>query len=440
MKFLIFYYNCIRLKQNLRTNVFKIKNVLPVRYIFLFLIIIIPAILKAQLTAPGSRAVRYTSYPSAPGVKDPVFIYCKVTGNEKGSLQAVSPGGTGPFSFTWYRWSDATKSFSILIKPESGTFISSLTGLDEGGYRVHITDGTGYIKDLTAWIFLDKPTASAKLQNFTCDYVKLNGEGTSIDIFYYKNPINGDSIKLRNGYTFLWSSNPASAIPFPSLELNPVTYIPPLEDVTYRLQVVDSFSCNTESSFFYTSIHVKADFEVDPDKGEAPLEVTFTDKSIRGSIYKWEFGDHSKDSISSLKNPEPHIYFKPGEYLVKLTIESDKGCVDSLRFDKIVVDPSKLSIPNVFTPNGDNINDYFIVEAVSLRRLYVQVFSRSGMKVFDFTGEGETLRNWKGWDGNINDSSAKASPGIYYYIIQAIGWDDVVYNSKEYRGFLHLYR
>ena len=66
--------------------------------------------------------------------------------------------------------------------------------------------------------------------------------------------------------------------------------------------------------------------------------------------------------------------------------------------------------------------------------------ARSGKKVFDFTGEGETLQQWKGWDGNINDSSAKASPGIYYYVIQAIGWDDVVYNSKEYRGFLHLYR
>ena len=146
---------------------------------------------------------------------------------------------------------------------------------------------------------------------------------------------------------FLWSSIPASAIPFPNLELNPVTYIPPLEDVTYKLVVTDSMNCSSESSFFYESIHVKADFTADPVKGEAPLQVTFTDKSIRASTYFWEFGD-GKDSTSILKNPKPHVYYKPGEYSVKLTIRSDKGCEDSLRFDEIMVDPSKLAYSKCF--------------------------------------------------------------------------------------------
>ena len=171
------------------------------RKVFLFIAILIPAILEAQLTAPGRGAVRYTSYPSSPGVKDPVFIYCKAAGNEKGSLHAVSPGGTGPFSFTWYQWSNASKNFSIFIKTEVAVQESNLTNLNEGGYRVHITDGTGYVKDLTGWIFLDKPFAEAKLQNFTCDYVALNGKAAT-DPFYYKLPGSADTVKLRNGYTF----------------------------------------------------------------------------------------------------------------------------------------------------------------------------------------------------------------------------------------------
>lgn len=406
------------------------------RYFFLIIALILPVLSEAQLSAPGMNAVRYSSYPSAPTAKDPVFIYCNTSGSQQGALTATSPGGTGPFDFTWNKWSDITKSFSEFIKIETGVFSSSLTNLDEGGYRVTISGG--YSGNLTGWIHTDKPFSLAQLQNRTCDYVALKGRA-AIDTFYYRDPANGISVKLPNKVKFLWSSDPVSSIPFPDFEINPQTFIPPLVDVTYKLQVSDSFGCVNESSFFYESIHVKAEFSVDPVKGEAPLEVSFTDKSIRGSVYRWEFGD-GKDSISDLKNPEPHIYYKPGEYSVKLTIESPLHCIDSMRFDKIEVDKSKLDIPNVFTPDGDGLNDYFMVQKTSLRLLSVQVFSRSGLKVYSFYGEGEALREWTGWDGNVNNSSIKASPGVYFYLVRAYGWDDIDYNGEEYRGFFYLYR
>jgi gliding motility-associated-like protein len=333
-----------------------------------------------------------------------------------------------------------TKSFSISLPAGPGDTPSTRNNLDEGGYQVRITDGGGYDISLVAWIHLDKPFAEAKLQNYTCDYVALSGKA-AIDTFYYKDPANGLPVKLRNAFSFLWSSNPASSIPYPNIELNPVTFNPPLEDVVYKLQVTDSFLCVSESSFPYTSIHVKADFTFIPNQGEAPLEVTFTDKSVRAFKYKWDFGD---DSISVLANPPPHIYYRPGEYRVTLSIESDKLCrdvADSTKFDnRIKVDPSKLEIPNVFTPNGDSYNDFFIVESTSLRKISVKIFSRSGLMVYSFSGEGESLKNWQGWNGNINNSSTEASPGIYFYIISAQGWDDIVYDSDEFRGFLYLYR
>jgi gliding motility-associated-like protein len=389
----------------------------------------------AQISAPGLKTVRYTSYPSAPAIKDPVFIYCNTSGSQKGTLNASSPGGTGPFTFSWYKWSDITKSFSISFKTESGVFTSIANNLDEGGYKVVISGG--YDASFTGWIFIDGPHSLAELQNRTCDYVALKGQA-AIDTFYYRNISNGLPVKLPNGVSFLWSSDPVSSIPYPDFYLNPQTFNPPLVDVTYNLHVSDSFGCISESSFFYQSIHVKADFSVEPDKGSAPLEVTFTDKSVRASRYKWEFGD---TSTSKLNNPAPHIYYKPGEYSAKLTIESDLHCIDSMRLEKkIVVDPSELKIPNVFTPNGDGINDNFMVESKSLRNLNVEIFSQSGLKVYSFYGEKEILRDWTGWDGNVNSSSIKATPGVYFYIIRAYGWDDIKYDSKEYRGFVYLYR
>jgi gliding motility-associated-like protein len=382
------------------------------------------------------NSIRYTSYPSYPGVSDPVFVYCNLNGTVKGNLNAVSPGGTGPFTFSWYKWSNISQGFTVSMGSETGVMSSSLSNLDEGGYRVNITNASGYSSGLTGWIFIDKPLSLANLQNRTCDYVALSGKA-AVDTFYYNDPANGQRIRLPNGVRFLWSSDPVSAIPYPDIELNPQTFNPPLYDVTYKLLVTDSMTCSSESSFFYQSIHVKADFTVSPSTGEAPLEVTFTDRSVRAKNYFWEFGD---DSVSFLNNPEPHTYYIPDEYSVKLTVESELHCVDSMRFNNVVVNKSSLAIPNIFTPNDDGINDKFMVDKTSLRYISIVIFSRNGTKVYDFNGEGKVLKEWDGWNGNVGNTSAKASPGVYFYIVKALGWDDIKYDSKEYRGFVYLYR
>ena len=421
------------------------------RYFFLIIGFFLPLIAAGQLSAPGSRTVRQTAYPSLPAVHDPVFIYCNSSGSQKGELKAVSPKGTAPFNFNWYKWNDALNSFSDVIRTENGVASSDVNNLDEGGYRVIISGG--YDTTFTAWINIDKPVAVASLRNRTCDYVALSGN-VATDDFFYDDISTGNRIKLPNAVRFLWSSNPASVIPFPDFEKNPQTFTPPLVDVTYNLMVSDSFGCVSESSFFYESIHVKAEFTAEPVKGGAPLEVMFTDKSIRGNYkYTWNFGEKTpdgkkvpdwvvnKDSLFIFAEPVLHKYYIPGEYSVSLTIESDLHCIDSFRLEPdIEVEPSDLGIPNVFTPDGDGINDFFVPLSKSLRYISVEIFSRSGIRVYNFIGEGDELAAWKGWDGNVNESSAKASPGVYYYVIRALGWDDIRYDGKPQRGFVYLYR
>lgn len=412
-----------------------ILNFTGVRLSYLIFLLFLPAVVIAQISAPQSSAVRYTSYPSNPGKRDPVFVFCNASGSVQGSLTAVSPSGTGPFTFAWYRWNDASRSFSLPVGNETGVMSSTISGLEEGGYRVVIS-GNGYSGSFDAWVFTDSPSAEASLMNATCDYVALRGE-IAEDTYYYRDPSTGASVALPNGLRFLWSSDPASSIPYPDFDLTPQTFEPPLTDVTYLLTVTDSMGCSTGSSFFYESIHVKADFTVDPASGEAPLEVNFTDKSVRASKYNWEFGN---EEISELADPGPRTYYYPGQYSVKLVIESDLHCIDSMRYNYIIVEPSRLAVPNVFTPDGDGLNDMFVVDKRSLKYINVKIYSRSGLKVYSFDGEGDQLKEWEGWDGNVNNSSAKAGPGVYYYVIRAEGWDDVVYDNREYRGFVHLYR
>lgn len=398
----------------------------------------LPASLAAQISAPGAKSVRYTSYPSAPAVKDPIFFYCNATGTETAALSAQRSKRTGSYDFSWYKWNDGTGSFSNLLKTETGVSFSAVSGLAQGGYRVEIDSSSVKVEELTCWVFFDTPPiAEASLQQQLCNRVALAGRAeATTQNFFYRDPATAAPVTQKNAITFMWSSTPSSVIPYPDININPVTYTPPLEDVTYKL-AVNSLGCSNEASFFYESIHVNADFSLEPSEGEAPLEVSFTDKSIRGETYTWDFGD---DTISHLKNPPPHTYYKPGEYTVLLTIESTLHCIDSVRSEKITVLPSSLDIPNVFTPDDDGYNDRFRIESRSLRFVSMQVFSQSGIKVYGFSGEGERLKNWEGWDGKINNSSVEARPGIYFYIIRAYGWDDIKYDSREYRGFVYLYR
>lgn len=377
--------------------------------------------------------MRMTDYPVTLR-HDPVFVFCVNDATDTGSLTAASPGGTAPFTFVWTRYDQAGRSFTIPVKTETGV-TSTADGLPEGGYKVSISDGSGYSTELYAWVNLDKPVANAALLNFTCDYVALDGTKAP-DNFNYYDPSTGTARRLPNGVKHLWSSIPASAIPFPDLEIDPVTFSPPLVDVRYTLHVTDSFGCVSSSSFDYTSIHVKAEFTAEPAEGEAPLEITFTDKSVRALHYKWKFGD---DSVSVQPAPGTHTYYTPGVYYAVLSIESELTCSDSDSI-KITVYPSSLQIPNVFTPNDDGINDFFIPEKKSLKYLNLQIFAKSGHRVYSWEGDGMDLQDWQGWDGKINNSERRAVPGTYYYVMRAVGYDDVEYKGREYRGALYLFR
>jgi len=404
----------------------------------------------AQLTAPGSISVRGVTYPSVPGRKDQAFFYCNSLGTERGSLSASRSGHNGARTFSWYKWNDLTTSFSTLLQTDNNVSSSLISNLTAGAYKVEIDSLGTYDTMYVGWVFFDTPpVAGASLAQQLCYRVALNGTATpSTAGFTYKDINTGASLNLPNEVKHLWSSDPDSYIPAPDVYLSPVIqnypseppfvdYRLPLEDVTYKL-TVSTLGCSSESSFLYHTIHVKADYEAKPVQGQSPLEVEFTNKSIRGSIFTWNFGDKT---MSALENPDPHTYYVPGKYSVTLIIESDLHCIDSLRLDSLIyVEPSALDIPNAFTPNDDGYNDRFMVYGKSLRYVSMEIFSQSGMKVYGFSGEGDALKNWTGWDGNINNTSAKAAPGIYFYIIRALGWDDVNYDSKKYRGFVYLYR
>ncbi len=95
-------------------------------------------------------------------------------------------------------------------------------------------------------------------------------------------------------------------------------------------------------------------------------------------------------------------------------------------------------LPNIFTPNGDNKNDYFTPQINrSVEKVDMKIYNRWGNLVY------ETDDPAINWDGKHIDTGVLLQDGVYYYVCEIYGicWNE---NSPEeipwnLVGFLHMY-
>lgn len=86
-------------------------------------------------------------------------------------------------------------------------------------------------------------------------------------------------------------------------------------------------------------------------------------------------------------------------------------------------------IPNVFTPNGDGINDFFFINFNVVKNFKVEVFNRWGERVF----ESEDPKF--SWDGKYRGELVPA--GVYFYLVTSKIGIGKTFNAK---GSLTIYR
>jgi len=163
-----------------------------------------------------------------------------------------------------------------------------------------------------------------------------------------------------------------------------------------------------------------------PASGYAPLRVQL---SYFGDAKEstWNTGDGTVSRESSLI----HTYDEPGSYTVELVTIDPEGVKHTTKSVIEVKVPSMVhTIPNVFTPNGDGMNDRFEIMGDHLSQIEAAIFDKSGRQVFRWTGiDG-------GWDGTYL-SGETAKEGTYFYVIFARGDDD---RSYQFKGSVTLIR
>ena len=106
------------------------------------------------------------------------------------------------------------------------------------------------------------------------------------------------------------------------------------------------------------------------------------------------------------------------DYYKVIITDEVTGCIDSLNLKvrkQSTCEQSKenLGIPNVFSPNGDDVNDHISLFAPAFEEIrYFRVYTRWGELVFesrDFNFQ---------WDGT--HKKKVLNPGVYAYILVAV--------------------
>ncbi|MCB0396013.1 MAG: PKD domain-containing protein [Flavobacteriales bacterium] len=153
-----------------------------------------------------------------------------------------------------------------------------------------------------------------------------------------------------------------------------------------------------------------AAFDADPIKVSIinPV-INFTDKSTAGVKWNWFFGD---GDTAAIQHPN-HTYREVGEYNVVLAMENQYGCKDTV-YKKVIVEPiSSIYVPNVFSPNGDGVNDFFKIEYEGFCEVEMFIFDRWGNEIFQTS-------SFEGWNGKANGGDKIAQEDVYVWLIRAI--------------------
>jgi gliding motility-associated-like protein len=227
--------------------------------------------------------------------------------------------------------------------------------------------------------------------------------------------ICADTVAQLNGLTtvatgVMWSTT-GSGVFVPDATSATASYVPSPGDrlngsVRLYLTTTGNGNCNAVKDSIMVTIVPLPVVDAGPDV--VVLEggtVTLT-PTVSGSNLQFLWTPNIYMSNNTMRNP---VVTGVEDELYTITVTGTNNCV--ARDDVYVKVLRPFKVPNTFSPNGDGINDTWVIDKLSTYPgSRVQVFNRYGQVVFDSYGYPQP------WDGTMQGK--KVPFGTYYYIIE----------------------
>jgi gliding motility-associated-like protein len=239
----------------------------------------------------------------------------------------------------------------------------------------------------------------------------------------------GDSVSLAatGGINYIWS--PAGGL---SSTTNSNPHANPSSATTYTVIGTDANGCsNTDSVSVSIGIIPTANFGYSLSLACEGMAARFLDSSLNATSLSWVFGDGS----SSVQQDPVHSFPYNSGYVITL-VATNPPCSDTVQKTISVSDISDyvtFKTSNVFTPNGDGINDCFnliptisgVDDGMFAGCAYLTIYNRWGVPVHYSAYSGTC------WDGRTSTGSI-VPEGTYFYIFDM--------NGIQFKGFITVLR
>ena len=223
-------------------------------------------------------------------------------------------------------------------------------------------------------------------------YMEVDPQCESVDSGY----IVIEEINGQFPYTILYNGNSAIAYTLP-VEI-------PLASGTGTITIQDNGQCETMLDYFIDESFID----------DVSLSYNGSSISVNGGVPDSIFWT-PEDGLSCYDCPNP-IATPDVTTLYTAEMYFDSCLVIEEIEIEVIDDTPDVSYPNIFSPNGDGINDRFYItmkDGIDKIPASMTVFDRWGNKVF-FNADPESLMN-DGWDGTFEGS--ELVPGVYVFDI-----------------------